>query len=177
MPKNPDSDDGFENGNNDENNNEKDEKERVEPPYNPNDVEHPEEQIGVEPPAEHRTEDEKEDAAIMAYEAPVRDMADVFEKVITPKSTMPQTTRDIKLTKTTWEERQFIVRLKSMIHLCNKKGLEKAGRYYEEYHDHYVNLLASDGGFTAKNLVTGRHEIKKSRLEEEEGEKRKKKWF
>lgn len=100
------------------------------------------------------------------FEAPIRDMSDVYEKVITPKSSDKETTRDVKLSRTTYEDRQYIMRMKAFIQILHDRKLKKAEKFFRGMHNHYVNVLASDGGFTAKNIVTSR------RLIENESKKR-----
>ena len=97
------------------------------------------------------------------FESPIRDMPDVFDKIITPRSKDKDTTRDIKLTKTSYEDRLFLMRLKTFIQICNDKKLNKAVKFYRSMHHHFANVLASDGGFTAKNIVTSRRMIEQDK--------------
>lgn len=95
------------------------------------------------------------------FEPPSRDMTGVFDKVISPKGYDKEVSRDIKLTKTNFNDRQYLIRIKVLIEMCEKYGLTKAVRFYRALHNYYANILASEGGFTAKNLISARQFIRK----------------
>lgn len=95
------------------------------------------------------------------FEVPSRDITGVFDKIITPKSSDKEITRDLKLTKTDFNERMYMIRVKVMIELCEKYKLEKALIFYRALHNYYENILASDGGFTIQNLSSTRQYVRK----------------
>jgi len=114
--------------------------------------------------AEMESEDAEEDQNLL--EMPSRDMTDVFDKVIQPSAVSQDAdiSRDIKLTKTNFQEREYIMRLKAMIWLCKRAELGRATKFYKSLMNYYVNLLSSDKATTLNALISQKHFISKDAI-------------
>lgn len=108
-------------------------------------------------PEEDYEEEMEEEDDSQDYDAPIRDMSGVFEKVMSPRHHDKEVSRDLKLTKTSYADREYLMKLKMFIQRCEQAGLKKAVEFYRGLNTEYINALASDNGFTAKNLITTRN--------------------
>lgn len=117
------------------------------------------ESLSIEPSAEDAiVEAATEERDDRDYEEAPVEMGEVLGKMVTPKAERHdrETSRDIKLTKSNFEDRMYLMRIKAMIEICKEDGDELAEEFYRRMHGHYTNLIASDAGFTAKNIVSRR---------------------
>lgn len=120
---------------------------------------------------EEEQEEEMPEDEDNEYEPVPRDITGVLDKVISPKAFDKEVTRDLKLTKTKHLDRIFLLNLRGMIQKCDNFGLTDASVFFRKVHNYYVNLLSSDMGFTALNLISTkqykRTEFEKSQKKKE----------